>query len=554
MLHRHRVLSLLSALVCCASGCTRETVVATSGVVDEPSLTSPVASAPPAAASTAPAFGPIPAPAVAPRLPPSAATPAPAARPVAAKPPAATRISGTTNDLLGAMQFIAGDLDADGYDDVLLLAERRNQNAVAQFQVEHPQDWELLIEQSGLIDARAYVFYGRERFPEQLVLADADAVIDGNARDAAPIGDVNGDGFADLLFRSPEFVRIVFGARNRFAGKLDVSTLGVRWDGRKLTQREIIDGAASIFAQPGGDVDADGCDDMIVTVANSAANRISPLTAASDRVYLVKGQRGAWRAGTFDPAWTAAEFAPQQLDVGTALWTPVVAAAGDLDGDGYDDLLSDALVDHDPVQLIFYGGPTAFSGTLSLAQAGARTSAPDPSTGFYSNFRPIGDLDGDGASELAYWRPGGMHVFYGRRERWSGALPVDGEFVVQAGLVSGGEVAWATDVDGDGLPDLLVSRTLAGTNLSGALYLLHGTGARVVGEVSLEDEHIYAESSPTAASAPITARDAFGFGMVANGDVNGDGSDDVLAGAPCPSAQPPRGYVTLIPSIPSTPQ
>src|SRR5262245_54981593 len=114
-LHRHRVLSLLFALACYASGCTRETVVATSGVIEHAPLPPTAAIAPPAAASTAPlpSFGPAATPATS-ALPPSAATTPPARTPVAVKPAGPTRITGTPNDALGGLQFIAGDLDADG--------------------------------------------------------------------------------------------------------------------------------------------------------------------------------------------------------------------------------------------------------------------------------------------------------------------------------------------------------------------------------------------------------------------------------------------------------
>ncbi len=122
--------------------------------------------------------------------------------------------------------------------------------------------------------------------------------------------------------------------------------------------------------------------------------------------------------------------------------TGTLAAAGDLNGDGFDDAL---IVDPQnapwtrAVARVFYGSPDGLS------------SEPDWVLTDHWQTCPAGDVNGDGYDDLFTASLDGLQVFYGSPGGPVPGVPWHGASVSLVG---------AGDVNGDGYDDLLVGRSL----------------------------------------------------------------------------------------------
>ena len=301
-------------------------------------------------------------------------------------------------------------------------------------------------------------------------------------------GDVNGDGLADLLigaYGGPNGAGasyVVFGrntAQNPFPARLGLSSLdgtnGFRLDG-------VAAGDRSGFAVSGaGDVNGDGLADLLIGAygANSTAG-------AS---YMVFGRDTAQNP-------FPASLNLSNLDGINGFRLDGVAAndfsggavsnAGDVNGDGLADLLIGAS-----------GAPNgAFSGA-SYVVFGRDTAQTDP-------FLNLSSLDGTNGFRL------------------NGVAAGDG---------SGAAVSAAGDVNGDGLSDLLIGASGAPNGaFSGASYAVFGRDTQNPFPASLNLSSLDGKNGFRLNG--VAADDRSGFAVSGGGDVNGDGIEDLLIGAP----------------------
>jgi len=209
-------------------------------------------------------------------------------------------------------------------------------------------------------------------------------------------------------------------------------------------------------------------------------------------------------------------------------------ALGDQDGDGYDDFI---------VAARYYGygggreyvmlGPVTGSDT-SEAQASA-TLDGDSAGGTYSptfGIQPTaGDLNGDGVVDIMVGEPGGFGdtggVYFYFGPITSGSLTTKDANVAIAGLTYGDQTGSSSsadgDVNGDGIDDALIGSEMtdyADTD-DGAAYLFYGP---ISGVTSVKEYDVVMFGA--------AAAQGLGYNTALNGDVDGDGIDDVGVSAP----------------------
>ncbi len=394
----------------------------------------------------------------------------------------------------------AGDLNGDGFDDLIIGAEQADPN--------------------GNNDAgECYVVFGKASgFGATLSLSalngttgfrlEGIAANDFTSRSVSSAADVNGDGFADLIIgaASRQYgatgagkTFVVFGKSSGFSAVVDLNTLngsnGFRLDGANAGD------LAGNSVSSAGDINGDGYGDLILGA--SAADHTEATNVGDS--YVIFGKLGGFTAviglGTLNgtngfriPGLTSND------STGHA-----VSSAGDVNGDGFDDFVvtapyADANGRTDAGQVyVVFGKSSSFGAELDLSALNGSNGfrlngiSPNDAAGFSAS--SAGDVNGDGFDDLVigarYADPNGRnlagqsYVVFGKSSGFSASInlsTLDGASGFRINGTDaedrfGHSVSNAGDLNGDGFDDLIISSPSANTtvgSLTGESYVLFG--------------------------------------------------------------------------------
>ena len=452
------------------------------------------------------------------------------------------RLDGTGYDLSGRSVSNAGDVNGDGFDDVIIATRGNNYDANFSY---------IVFGQASGFDAAMNLstLDGSNGFR-----LDGEAANEANASSSvSSAGDVNGDGFDDVMVGTFVIDRtndysgscyVVFGKASGFDATLDLSSLNGS-NGFSLAGAAATHFSGSVSSSGAGDVNGDGFDDVIIGAYGRSWSYVvfGKASGFSDAMDLssLNGSNGFRLDGM---AYDGSGFS--------------VSDAGDVNGDGFDDVIVGAPFanrnsGYTGSSYVVFGKASGFDATLDL-------SSLNGSNGFRldgvavldvsgKSVSSAGDVNGDGFDDVLIGAPdvdlngghtGSSYVVFGKGSGFDAAMHLSSlngsngfRLDGVADDYSGFSVSDAGDVNGDGFDDVIIGAHLAdhadlNGYASGSSYVVFGKASGFDATLDLSSLN----GSNGFRLDGVAAGDASGKSVSGAGDVNGDGFDDLLVGAP----------------------
>ena len=401
---------------------------------------------------------------------------------------------GQDSAFLGFSVACAGDVNGDGFGDILVGAN--------------------LFDNGQTDEGIVYCFHGSADLLDNNVVS----IIDGDTDDAmvgvsiTTTGDVNGDGYADLICGSPF---VTNGSSDEGMVCLYYGTpSGMNTVADWSYEPDQVDAFLGNSVAYAGDINGDGYGDIIV-----GAPGYDNGNTDEGILYLFLGSSTGFPS---TPDWSY-EVNTDNAELGTT-----VAGAGDLNGDGYTDIVASApgLVTASGTGrvMVFFGSSTGFASTPDWTLDCTNSTAS-----WGTALSSAGDINGDGISDLligspeydsSYTDEGMVMAFYGSTT----GLGTTADWIGlggQAGALYGYAVANAGDVNSDGYADVIIGAPSYdnGTTDEGVAMVYLGTSSGLSASYTW-----LGESDQTGAE--------YGYSVGCAGDVNADGHFDIIVGSP----------------------
>ena len=398
----------------------------------------------------------------------------------------------------GSEVATAGDINGDGISDVIIGA--------FQYSVPNPGEQ---------YEGAAYVYNGS---PNGLSTIAANWTADGNqasgtfGRSVSTAGDVNGDGYNDVIVGAYLFDNGQTNEGRAFVyhGSVNGLSLTANWTG-EINQT----GAGfGISVSTAGDVNGDGYSDVIVGSANFNNGQ-----ANEGGAFIYYGSSSGLSLSVNHT------LEVNQVDAG---FGQSVSTAGDINGDGYSDVIVgsqnfDNGESNEGKVFVYFGSSNGPTSSFNWTAEGNQIDAK-----FGSCVSSAGDVNGDGFSDVivgamlfdnGQLEEGKTFVYFGSALGLS--LTPNWTFESnQANGQSGNSVSTAGDINGDGYSDVIVGAYTYsnGQSAEGSAFLFHGSAAGL-------------SLTPNWTGESNQASSQYAYSVCTAGDVNGDGYSDVIVGA-----------------------
>jgi hypothetical protein len=370
----------------------------------------------------------------------------------------------------------------------------------------------------------------------------------------ASAGDVNSDGFDDVIIgangssqhgNSSGSAYVVFGSATQTASSLSLSTLtganGFRIDGLNA-----YDGVG-VSVSMAGDVNGDGLSDVIV-----GAFGVDGSESDAGAAFVVFGRKAGFPPVLDVTQLNGSNGFRLSGSEPSGLAGFSVGGAGDVNGDGMDDMLAGAVQENGSASYsgaayVVFGKTTAFASELQL-------SALNGSDGFKLNgvetldaagwsVSSRGDVNGDSifdivvSARLADGLRGSTFVVFGKDTGFSSIIDLsslngsDGFRLVgeTTSDVNGNSAAVTGDINGDGFDDVISGAPYGNeaSNPTGRTYVVFGKPSGFTAAIDAS-----ALNGGTGFAFNGVANTSFGRRVSGAGDLNGDGYEDIITAAP----------------------
>lgn len=448
----------------------------------------------------------------------------------------------TAGDSSGQSVSYAGDVNGDGFDDVIIGAENAGGKGAA---------YVLFGSSAGVPDINLSSLSAGTSSSGFLISGQAAGDLAG--RFVSFAGDLNNDGLADLIVGARQAdpaagtdagrAYVVYGKTS--TAVVELSAVAAGSGGFVINGASAGDIAGAVVSNA-GDVNGDGFADLLLSAPKSGASAFD-----AGRAYVVYGSSNNTAVNLTAIANGVGGFAINGQSASDLMGLDV-ANAGDVNGDGLADLVvtaplgDPAAVSNAGRSYVVFGKTNGTAVDLSAVAAGTG--------GFVINGRnteerigtaisTAGDVNGDGLADLIVGSENGQgaYVVFGKTSgsavNLSAVFAGTGGFAINqqaSGDLAGTSVSYAGDFNGDGLADLVVSSpnaNLTSTTNAGRVYVVYGK----------TDQAAVSLSAVAAGSGGFvingqSASDKLGGGFSNSvsyaGDVNGDGYDDLIIAAP----------------------